>query len=129
MGDRFFIIARGKVEITTIGDNGKRELLSLLGPGIISARLSLGVNPQRDGIRRALTKGMFLVFDRTQLDMILQDSPELRQALVRALEERARCRELANECGEKKIAVLAGHDGEAGCARDLRRLRRGTARV
>ena len=112
LGNRFFFIARGKVEITALGDNGKRELLSLLGPGDYFGEMSLGPTTKCTASVRTLTRGMFLVFDRSQLDMILQDSPEFRQALMRALEERARYRELANEFGEKKIAVLAGHEGE-----------------
>jgi len=95
-GNKFFIIARGKVEVTNIGDNGKPERVALLGAGDYFGELSLGATPAGASSARALTNSAFLTIDRVQLDALLQETPELRQALFRALSERAQLRAAAN---------------------------------
>jgi len=111
-GNKFFIIARGKVEVTTIGDNGKRERVALLGAGDYFGELSLGTTPTDASAAHALTNSAFLTLDRAQLETLLQETPELRQALLRALDERARLRAVANAYGEQRIIVQAGQEGE-----------------
>ena len=112
LGSKFFIIVQGKVEVTTVADNGKRERLALLGAGDFFGELSLGATNQSAATATALTNSVFLTLERSQLDRVLQDSPELRQALVQALEQRTLRREQGNAYGEKKINILAGHHGE-----------------
>lgn len=113
LGKKFFIIARGKVELTTIGDHGKRERFALLGSGDYFGELTID-NPDYVGTARAtaLTNSLFITLDRAQLESLLKESPELRRAVVHALEERAQLRELANALGEKAIAVHLGKYNE-----------------
>ncbi len=111
-GNKFFIIARGKVEVTTISDNGKRERIALLGAGDYFGELSLGATPTGASAARTLTQSAFLTLDRAQLEALLQETPEFRQALLRALDERARLRAVANAYGEQRILVQAGQEGE-----------------
>ena len=112
-GSKFYIIARGKVEVTTTGDNGKRERLALLGAGDYFGELTGDTTPTAGVSAQALTQSAFLTLDRGQLDVLLREAPELRQSLVRALEERARLRAYANEYGEQRIAVQTSPEGEA----------------
>jgi len=112
-GGKFFIIAQGKVEVTATGDNGKSERLALLGPGDYFGGLAVGPSAVGDASAKTLTNSVFLTLDRAQLDAILKDSPELRQALVQTQDERARLREIANEYGEKNISIYTGAEGEA----------------
>ena len=111
-GKKFFIIAQGKVEITTLNDAGKKDRGSLLGAGDYFGELSLGSAQKSPAVVKALTKSVFLTIDHTKLDGILRDAPELRKALVAALEERAQAKDIANEHGEKAIGVHLGHNGE-----------------
>ncbi len=81
-------------------------------PETISANCSLGESTPGQSSVKALTHSLFLTLDRAQLNSILQDAPELRQVLLRALEERARQRAVANSYGERAIAVQLG-EGES----------------
>jgi CRP-like cAMP-binding protein len=112
LGEKFFIIAQGKVEVSTVGDNGKRARLALLGTGDYFGELSLSDAAPTAAAARAVTKSTFLTIDRAQFAALLQEQPALRQALVRALEERARLRASANAYGEQAIAVQLGLHGE-----------------
>lgn len=116
VGNKFFIVARGKVEFNSTCDNGKPERLALLGSGDYFGKLSLSATPQCAPSAKALTRSTIVTFDWGQLDQVLQEAPELRYQLVRALEERERLRAFANDHGESKINVLAGHNGEANIA-------------
>lgn len=112
LGAKFYIVARGKVEVTAPNDNGKRERVALLGAGDYFGELSLGATPTGATAARAVTDSAFLTLDRAQFETLLRDTPELRQALHEALEERARLRAAANVYGEHRIRVQAGQEGE-----------------
>ncbi len=113
LGNKFFIIVRGKVEITNTADNGKRERLALLGTGDYFGELSIGSSPTGTATVKALTNSVFLTLDHSHLEKLLHDSPDLRQALITALEERAKLREISNAYGEKSITVKLGQSDES----------------
>ena len=111
-GSKFFIIVQGKVEISGIGDNGKKDRAALLGASDYFGELSLGEAPKSQAVVKALTNSLFLTIDHTKLEALLRDTPELRKALIAALEERAQLRDIANQYGEKAITVKLGKHGE-----------------
>jgi len=111
-GKKFFIIAKGKVEISTVNDAGKKDRGSLLGAGDYFGELSLGTTPKSPAVVKALVDSVFLTIDHSKLEALLRETPELRKALVAALEERAQSRDIANEHGEKAIGVYLGKNGE-----------------
>ena len=112
LGGKFFIIAQGKVQISTVGEHGRKLQSALLGAGDYFGELSLGGSEPQVGSAVAVTPSVFLTLDRAQFEAVLSDAPELRQSLVRALEERAEAQARANAYGEAKIPLLAGHTGE-----------------
>jgi CRP-like cAMP-binding protein len=97
LGGKFFIIAQGKVYISTVGEHGRKLQSALLGVGDHFGGLSLGGEPQV-GSAVALTPSVFLTLDRAHFEAVLSEAPELRPSLVRAL--------------EVEIPLLAGHTGE-----------------
>lgn len=74
----------------------EKFLTALLGGGDYFGELSLGSANKSIASVKTLTKSVFLTIERSELDALLKDKPELRKALAAALEERAKLRETAN---------------------------------
>ena len=100
-GNKFYIIVKGKVEISTTGDNGKKDRGALLGPGDYFGELSIGKLVKSEAVVKTFADSVFLTIDRSQFESLLRDAPDVRKAVTSAVEERAKLREVANEHGEK----------------------------
>lgn len=111
-GSKFFIIAKGKVEVDSVNDAGKKDRAALLGAGDYFGELSLGTTPKGAASATTLVNSVFLTIERAKFEAVLHDAPELRKAIAAALEERSTLRELANQHGEKLIAVQTSPEGE-----------------
>ncbi len=85
--DKFFIVARGKVEIFNKGPTSN-IVLSVLGPGSYFGEVGLIRPGGRVAAAQALTTPTtLLALDRRHFDAALAEAPELRAALEASVEE------------------------------------------
>jgi CRP-like cAMP-binding protein len=109
--DRFFIVARGKVEIYNDGPTG-RIVLAVLGPGSYFGEIGLIRPGGRVASARAMTSPTtLLALGRADFDAALAGAPELRAALEASADElTGRLREVdvglsTRAVGEEDIAT------------------------
>ena len=111
-GDKFYVIATGKVEVHTSGQHGERLRLAVLAEGDYFGEIALIKHEPRTANVQALTNGMVLTLSSADFDKLLSKSPELKAGLEAKCA--ARMEELANADvhGEPAVEVAAGHTGE-----------------
>ena len=111
-GDKFYIIASGKVEVLTTGFHGKHLRLAVLAEGDYFGEMALLENTSRTATIQTLTPCTLLTLTRSQFDNILNALPELRGKLQKVLEQRRADKTIVKERGEGVIDIQAGHEGE-----------------
>ncbi len=111
-GDRFYVIAKGKVEVHTAGQHSERLRLAVLGEGDYFGEIALIKHEPRTANVQALTDGIVLTLSSEDFDKLLSKSPELKASLEAKCA--ARMDELANadQHGEPAVDIAAGHTGE-----------------
>ena len=115
-GDKFFIIADGKVECTTLGPNRETLRLRLLSGGDYFGEIALIEEKPRTATVRAITPCTLLALPRPQFEALLKGSLKLQEDFRRAVDQRLKASSLANEYGEEVLNVSAGHDEESNIA-------------
>jgi CRP-like cAMP-binding protein len=111
-GDKFYIIARGKVEVSTTGHYGRRIQLKILADGDYFGEMALIEDTPRTADVKTLTPCLFLTLERSQFDLLLNKSPEVLESIKRLAQERREAKaRLADDRGER-IEILSGHEGE-----------------
>lgn len=110
-GDKFYIIAKGKVEVTTPGLHGETLRLALLADGDYFGEIALLEDTPRMATVRTLTPSVFLTLDRAKFKSLIGGSPALRAGFEQAVRERRNANH-ANENGEAAIQIASGHEGE-----------------
>ena len=112
-GDKFFIIARGKVEVSTKGRYGQKVPLAILGDGDFFGEIALMDDVQRTATVQTLTPCLFLTLQRGHFEDLLNQVPGLRTRFERVIMKRLEAKAaLADEHGERKIEMAAGYEGE-----------------
>ena len=101
-GDRFYLIARGKVSVTVPEADGGDHEIERLGDGDHFGELALIHGRPRTATLRTLTPSVFLTMSRSQFLALVAEFPEM----TRALEERMARSELNLEDWRR----LIGHD-------------------
>jgi len=103
--DRFFIIAKGKVEIFRKGPT-QDIVRTVLGPGAYFGEIGLLRGGVRTASARATAPTMLLSLERSRFDAALSSVPELRARLEREIDERL--------AGKREVAVelMSAHEGE-----------------
>ena len=87
-GDTFFIIARGKLDVT-VGDlSGGSRSVSTLGPGDYFGEMSLLTGAPRTATVRALEDSELLVVNRAAFREILVANPQVAERLSHTLSQR-----------------------------------------
>lgn len=110
-GQSFHIVARGEMEVHTLGPRGEKLRLAIIGPGDYFGEEALLHDAPRSANVDALTPCLFLTLSKADFNMLLDKAPDLMSRLTAAAERRADARR-ANEFGEAAIDVAAGHSGE-----------------
>ncbi|MGH2706443.1 MAG: family 2B encapsulin nanocompartment shell protein [Actinomycetota bacterium] len=110
-GDRFYILASGKVEVHSRGQHGEKIRLAVLATGDFFGEEALLRGTARSASVDALTPSVFLTLSRADFDALMNEAPGLRAQLEAGVEQRAAGRR-ANEFGEQLIEVRSGHEGE-----------------
>jgi hypothetical protein len=107
---KFFIVAKGQVEILSKGTHGELLRIALLSEGeyfgeadLLSERLS-GVTV------RSVTPGVFFTLNSEELESIIKEVPNFREQFRKAVDEHLRIRTTVNDHGEKHIDLVSGHE-------------------
>ncbi|MFE0700540.1 family 2B encapsulin nanocompartment shell protein [Streptomyces sp. NPDC058872] len=110
--DRIHLIARGRINQTSVGTYGDELAVAVLADGDRFGEGAL-LDPEADWDHTATaeTSGTLLTLSRADFAAVLASAPAL-QAHVRAFGALPRQRQ--NKYGEAEIAMSAGHHGEVG---------------
>jgi len=87
-GDKFYVIVRGSVAVTSLVEDGSERRLRVLQDGDHFGELALLHDVARSASIRTLTPCVFLTLQRGQFDALLERVPDLRPALVAVHERR-----------------------------------------
>ena len=87
-GDNLYIIARGEVEVVTIGPTGEERRLAVLRDGDYFGEMALLDDAPRAATVRARAPSILLRLDRAQFLGLLRTVPGLRDAFERVVEAR-----------------------------------------
>jgi CRP-like cAMP-binding protein len=112
-GDKFYIIARGRVEITATGYYGQRVIVSTRSEGEYFGEMALLSEMPRVATVRAKSPCLLLSLSREQFNELVREAPEVRASIEAAAEERAAAiRTLTDESGERRIDLASMPRGE-----------------
>ncbi|PWD52461.1 Crp/Fnr family transcriptional regulator [Serinibacter arcticus] len=89
-GDRFWVIAAGKVKLGHAAPDGRESLLAVLGPGEIVGELSVYDPGPRTATATVLAPSTFLELEHSKFLDLLQLHPGLSRQLLRSLAQRLR---------------------------------------
>jgi ATP-binding cassette subfamily B protein len=81
-GDKFYIIARGRVDVLNRDPSGKDQSVMVLEQGDNFGELALLRNTPRSATIRTLVPCIFLTLQRHHFQNLLDGSPEIRAALL-----------------------------------------------
>ncbi len=110
--DKFYIIARGKAEVTTTGSHDETLLYRVMSEGEYFGEIALLRGGRRTASVRALTPCIFLTLERAQFDALLDQAPGLRTEIEAMMDERLSTEAEANEYGEAEIDLTSDYVGE-----------------
>ena len=111
--DRFYILVRGRVEVTAMGRHGERLRLDLLGDGDSFGEIALLDNGARQATVTALAPCLILALGRADFDELLAQVPEVRERVERDARRRQLLKEqVVNEYGERRVAMYSGAEAE-----------------
>jgi len=113
-GDKFYVIVSGKAEAFITGRYEQKIRLSVFGEGDYFGETALIDHSARNASVVALTPSIVLSLNRERFEEMLGNSPQIREQLIKAIEERhtATQSKLVNEYGERTIDIASGHEGE-----------------
>ncbi len=106
-GDKFYIVARGKVEILTTGPLGESLRLAVRAAGDYFGEIALLKGIPRIATAQTLTACLLLTLTRTDFEAILDQSPRLRADFDRVAKEHLARKTQVSEHGEKDIEIEA----------------------
>jgi ATP-binding cassette subfamily B protein len=104
LGDKFYIIVRGSVRVTTTAAPGGEQELTVLQDGDHFGEIALLQDVPRTATIRTRIPSLFLTLSRAQLLRLMESAPQLRTVLDQEI-----ARRLARSQAQKEIAVAAHH--------------------
>jgi len=111
-GNKFYIVAQGKLEVLVKGEEGEALRVSVLGPGDYFGELNLYQEIPSEATVRTVTTCRLITLDKSGFDAVTVQSPELRNSLGTALAERIHLKSLVNFYGEEKIDLISDYQGQ-----------------
>jgi hypothetical protein len=111
-GEKFYIIAKGDVEIFTTGVRNEKLLINTLGEGEYFGEIALLEGMKRTATIQATTPLTLLSLSRKKFYEVLDQNPELREQFDKATAERMDQIKKLNEYGESMIDLESGHEGQ-----------------
>jgi ATP-binding cassette, subfamily B, bacterial len=88
VGDRFYLIPRGSVEMVTTGPAGEDQVLAVLRDGEYFGEMALLHGAPRNATIRTLAHSLFLTLDRDRFFYLLDTVPGLRMAIEQVVRAR-----------------------------------------
>lgn len=112
-GDKFYIIANGKAEASTIGRYGQKVRLEVFADGDYFGEMALIEHAVRSATVIALTPLTVFSLDRAKFGAMLDQAPQIRQQILQTIDTRnLTARGRVNDYGERAIDISSGHSGE-----------------
>lgn len=110
--DKFFIVARGKAEVSTISPSGKKCILKIMASGDYSGGTTLVEKAKPSATVKALIPSLLFTLDRARMEKLLKGAPELHNEFRRDVQRYKDAAAGANEYGEQRTNMIFGHFGE-----------------
>jgi CRP-like cAMP-binding protein len=111
-GEKFYLVAEGTVEVSTVGSRGQRLRVNVVGSGEYFGEAALLSGAPRNATITVLTPCTFLTLSRSQFEELIGANPDLRAEMEAVVDRRRRQRAEVDEYGEHRIETEAGHEGE-----------------
>jgi CRP-like cAMP-binding protein len=112
-GDTFYVIAQGRVEVSTTGLYGQKLRLDVLGEGSYFGEVSLLGDGRRTATVTALTPCLLLTLERRRFDEMLAEAPGVRERLEVRMRQRNETKATTvNEYGEQMTPLYSGTEAE-----------------
>lgn len=111
-GEKFFIVVKGKVEVTTRGTSDEKINVTILGQGEHFNEEAFILGSGRMVTMKALTATVLFSLERSKFEYLLGQSPELLEKFNQAIQRKATESRKVNDYGEKLINVKSVHSGE-----------------
>ncbi|MDR0945422.1 MAG: Crp/Fnr family transcriptional regulator [Bifidobacteriaceae bacterium] len=89
-GDRFFVLTGGKLKLGRAAQDGRENLIAVLGPGEMLGELTLFDPGQRTATATAVTDARLIALSHHDMTVWISQHPEVAQHLLRALAKRLR---------------------------------------
>lgn len=109
VGEKFYILASGEVEVTTKGNRGEKIILQHLGEGEYFGEIALVEEAERTATVTALNDVTLLVLGVKQFTKIIKQNPRFHEELIQRSKNRI---EEINEYGERRIPLKSSYEGE-----------------
>lgn len=111
-GDAFFVIARGKAEVSTLGAHGEVLRISVLGAGDYFGEIALLRGTPRTATVKSVTPMVLLKLGRADFDAILGKSADLRRDFERRVDQLLQVMADVENHGERRIDAVSASEGE-----------------
>ncbi|MFP7696417.1 Crp/Fnr family transcriptional regulator [Trueperella sp. LYQ143] len=89
-GDRLYVITEGKVKLSHAADDGRENLIAILGPGEIIGELSLFDLGARSSTVTAIAPSSFLYLSHQEMMEYIDAHPQMAKSMLRELATRLR---------------------------------------
>ncbi|GAB6011282.1 family 2B encapsulin nanocompartment shell protein [Viscerimonas tarda] len=107
---KFFIVAKGQVEISRKGPHGENLRIALLSEGEYFGEADILSDKASSVTVRAVTPAVFFTLSSAELESIIEEVPNFREEFQKAVDEHLRLRATVNIHGEKHIDLVSGHE-------------------
>ncbi len=105
---KFFVIARGQVEVLSKGVHGSDLRIALLTEGEYFGEFNFASDTPSDVTIRTITPCVLLTLTRKDLDALLDAEPTLAEEFRKAFEEHQELQSSVNRYGERNIDLVSG---------------------
>ena len=87
-GEVLFLLKRGRVQLYRIAPNGKKLIVSTLGPGAIFGEMSLVGQGMHNTFAEAVDECVLCVMSRSDVERLMREKPDVAFRFVQALGSR-----------------------------------------
>src|SRR5210317_142157 len=87
-GEVLFLLKKGRVQLYRISPNGKKLVVSTLGPGTIFGEMSLVGQGMHNTFAESVDECLLCVMSRADVERLMRDKPKVAFRFVEALGDR-----------------------------------------